>query len=129
MLNKKILSYTLVLLGAVGLSIITYSCPMLSWLLKEIARKIAISQQNWMSYHHSFSSLLTSCIYLLAICIGGLVSPFVLAIVITLQLFKPNWLPEDDVYLLKALNYWCDLCLLAFGATLLSNAMENWGII
>ena len=125
MLNKKILSYTLVLLGAVGLSIITYSCPMLTWLVKEIARNVAISHQNWMSYHYSFFSWVTSGIYLLAICIGGLISPFVLVIVITLQLFKPDWLPEDNIYLLKTLNYWCSLCLLAFVAILLSTAMEN----
>ncbi len=127
MLGKKILSYSLVLLGATGLSVVAYSYPLLNWLFKEIATKIVTSQQSWISYHHSFFAWVTSGIYLLAICIGGLISPFVLVIVITLQLFKPDWLPEDDVHLLKALNYWCDLCLLVFAVTLLSTAMKTGG--
>jgi len=81
MLDKKILGYSLILLGATGLSVIAYSCPILNWLFKEIAAKIVTSQQSWMSYHHSFFFWVTSGIYLLAICIGGLISPFVLVIV------------------------------------------------
>ena len=122
--DRKFLKYSLILLSAVGLSTISYSCPPLSWLFKGIARTVAITHYNWMTYHHSLFSWLTSGAFLLTI-MGGLTSPFVMMLIVMLHLFKYEWLPKDDPYLIKPLNYWLNFCLFAFAFTLLASALEG----
>ena len=127
-LGIRILKYSLILLSAAGLSAISYSCPPLSWLFREIARTVAITHYNWMTYHHSLFSWVASGIYLITISVG-IVSPFVLVIIITIHLFKTEWLPKDDPYLIKPLNQWFNFCLFTFVITLLGVVLEGLGIV
>lgn len=94
----------------------------------QAAKVSAALHQQWMAYSHSLSSWLASGLFLITI-MGGLVVPFVLVIVAALQLSKREWLPKDDDYLLKPLNYWLDFCLIAFAATLLGRVLETLGYL
>ena len=94
----------------------------------QAAKISAALHQQWMAYSHSLFSWLASGLFLITIT-GGLVAPFVLVIVAALHLSKREWLPKDDAYLLKPLNYWFNCCLIAFAAILLGRALDTLGFL
>lgn len=122
--NRNILKYSLIVLMAVSLSAITYTITPLNWVLKEVTRTALGLQHQWMFYSHSIFSWFTSGMFIFTI-ILGFIAPFLLGIIVILQFFKRECLPNDDPNLVKVLNYWLNLVLTAFVFMLVVCSLET----
>lgn len=129
-LNMNLIKYTVILLTATVLSVITYNIPFFhDKFFLEQAKALAILHKQWMSHSHSFSSWVFSAILLCTIVAGVLISPFIFAILLLLSIAKRDWLPENDPNLIYPLNYWCNLVLLLFLVTYFVQFLEVIGAI
>lgn len=125
--NKlNILKYSLILLGAVSVSAITYTITPFNWVLKEAARSAFTLQGQWMGYSHSIFSWFASSLFVFTIMLG-LIAPFVLGIIIILNLYKKEWLLDGDPNFTEPLNYWFNSVLIAFVLMLVARSLETLG--
>lgn len=127
--NKgNILKYSLILLGGVSLSAIAYRITPLNWVLKEVTRSVINLQGQWMVYSHSIFSWVASTLFVFTIMLG-LIAPFILGIIIILNLFKKEWLPFGDPNSTKPLFYWFNSVLIAFVLMLIARSLETLGYL
>lgn len=100
----------------------------LNWVLKEVTRSAINLQGQWMVYSHSIFSWVASTLFVFTIMLG-LIAPFILGIIIILNLFKKEWLPEGDPNFTKPLFYWFNFVLIAFVLMLIARSLETLGYL
>lgn len=124
--KNNILKYSLILLLAVSISLIAYRSTPLNRILKQVIRSALTLQGQWMGYSHSIVSWFASTLFVLMIMLG-LIAPFILGIIIVLNLCKKEWLPDGDPNFTKPLNYWLNSVLIAFFLMLVVRSLETLG--
>lgn len=129
LLVENTVKYSLILLVAISLSAIAYTSPFLNCQLLEESREIVNLHQRWMSHSHSFFSWYISASYICAIKIGFLIYPFVLVVILPLNLFKRDWLPKNDLSFIRPLFYWVYSVLLTFLIMLFAQLLEKTGVL
>lgn len=110
--SVNLLKYFLILILAFLLSFLIYG-KFAQDFINQIVNSLFHIQKTFLGDNSSLATWLFSSSYI-TILLLGLISPFVILIITILNFLKPDWLPDNDHYLLKPLDFWINAILILF---------------